>query len=312
MKINVSTFPTKLVCSSAALLALTACGGGSGEDGFFTANEVGSVPNALEDGVVFAAKHASALDRDYSAETTSPGTVPFTLRKTAEGNLAMTVDGTEIIFTEADRSEFGYVDDTAPGYLSLSSADGDQENVLDPENTSYANVFSYYFDNTGEGGNYGYVVIGAETELADLEALSSELTYNGFMNIEFHQQTDYVRFAESAVRVRGNMELVANFDSGMISGNSELGDLMLRDGDTDEAPMDGQVFYTSTMIDGTSFGSTITADTDFYTSTGVGLVDVEYEGSFFGPNGEEAAGVLSGTSAGGYNVVGQFNAEYFD
>lgn len=274
---------------------------------------MGSVANALENGVVFAAKHAAALDRDYSARTTSPQTVPFTLRKTDEGNLAMTVDGTEIIFTDVERDEdFGYRDDTPPGFLSLYSADGPLSDDLDPTNTSYANVFSYYLDDNGEGANFGYVVVGAETEVADLDALANELTYSGFMNIDFHQQSDFVEFRADSVRVRGDMEMIADFAANTISGSSNLGGLMLRAGDTSEVPMAGQVFLTSTAIEGNSFGSMVTADADFYDSTGVGLLDVEYDGSFFGPTGQEAAGVLSGTSNGGYNVLGQFNSENFD
>ena len=63
------------------------------------------------------------------------------------------------------------------------------------------------------------------------------------------------------------------------------------------------------MIDGVSYGGAVSADADFLASTGVGDVTGNYEGSFYGPFADETAGALSGTTAGGYNLYGQFNAD---
>lgn len=315
-KMGVKMYVTKFASIPVlSILALTGCGGGSdGVAGLssLSAIDVGTVPLALEQGATLSADHVAQVNRNFNENTTALAAGEFSVRKTADGNLAMIVNGDELIFTDADQNfPNGYeVNDSGNGlFYNLYAYDGPITDVLDTGVRSFANVFTLYKDINGDGiGEQLLAVVGTKTELAQLNLLTGA-SYDGWMNANFWNGSS--SSWDDQVRVRGGMNLSADFTNSTISGQSKPGELLLRSGGNPETSMAGTFFYDGGVIDGTSFDGSVSVDSDFLTSTNVGAVAGEYEGSFYGPFADEAAGIMTGTTDGGYNMIGQFNARTY-
>lgn len=134
-----------------------------------------------------------------------------------------------------------------------------------------------------------YGVAGIETNPAAL-AGKANATYSG-QGFVAGQRTDNL----GEFRLEGDVAMNAGFNAAQISGT--IGNLWDR---LNSASVDGNVAMETTGIVGNSFTGALSGDAAFVANGFMLGGDAAYKGKFFGPDGQELGGVLSGSvSVGG-------------
>ena len=160
-----------------------------------------------------------------------------------------------------------------------------------PERDEHAIVIRH----TSEAPNWrGFAIAGNRSHQID-ETRMGTATYNdGFSTqLEIYQPEGQIWSRYRDVYWAYDGQLVADFDAMTISGQFD-------EWYTDARGRDENGDWPSIDISATLESAPITADgfTGAFSVTGVGLdgtFDATYEGSFYGPAAEDAAGVISGT-----------------
>lgn len=305
-------------------LALTACGGsapGTTSPGVVTISEEeesnrrfaiadnGNFQDAgelIENDETLTARNVARVrsELDYSNDTTQLLAVSddngFALRRNDSGELTMIVDGTEYAFTPGQRrvevggEVYGYQveDDDNDIFYSLFNYTGEIDDIKTP-GQGYAEVFGYQTNQVTDDGGYniaGFSVVGAETRDSDLAAIPTA-TYSGRGRLNVRPQTGFESNGESRTRVRGDLNMTANFGAGTISGRLE--NLTVQDPGADRVDQIGAILLNESQFDVNGFAGTVSVD-QALSDDGVNLTRGGYSGAFYGPVAEEVGGVIFG------------------
>lgn len=293
---------------------LAACGGSSTGGGIsisqaeadrqLFAADLGALSEALDAGETVTARSvaSSALIRNYATQSSElADDVLVQVKKNADGELSLIVDGTEVAFATGDRrieedgDVFGYEQDGDNFYYNLFSWDGDLDELL-TGNDSSARPVAYYFETPGsDTALLGYAIIGTETGAGDLPSTgTAEL--DGYAVIGLFPEENLANFASARERLRADVEITADFANDTLSG--EMTNLVLQstpnDGDV-RTDIAGVITMEETSLNANGFEGRLTmdaaglADASNITDANVGT----YGGTFYGEDAEQAAGTIS-------------------
>lgn len=292
--------------------ALSACGG-SGSVTTAPVNRTGNAPadqvlsetagnaaEALADDTTLtaSARTTSGINRDYDAESAaSAGAATAKVSRNASGALTLEAAGRTIEFAPGDLSEDGYGYETDGAGIWAWSADSMAEQ-LDPANGQNSLVFDYYTDGEDNTGQNAFIVVGTETDEADLAALPTA-SYSGWSRIRVAPSTGFEDWDSAVAEARGDLNMAANFGAGTVSGS--LTNMQGRATRTEDPTrtwntITGTVTLNETAITGNGFSGALTADSNFESEIGTIASGSTYSGTFFGSDADEVAG--------GFNVTG--------
>jgi len=305
-----------MIAATVATTAMLAgCGGGDGGGEMPTKSEAQppgppetrTGGQLLQDGVTLSAHHTAAV-REELGKVTSMTWDEFVLRR-ADGSAAvMDVNGLTYELALAD--DDGFVASNRSVYYEGRADNGDwfadsKLYFVHPEREEHMVVVRL----TSNAPTWrGYAVLGNRSHQID-DMRTGTATYDGDVSaaVDIYQGDAsgiWSRYYDSLYSDNGR--LVADFDAGTVSG--QFTDWFLET-DSGEESID---------ITATLEAASITADgfAGAFILTGADLdgeANASYEGSFYGPGAENAAGVISGTyTASGETpgaMVGFFTAE---
>lgn len=303
--------------------ALSACGGG-GSVSTAPVNRTGNAPadqvlsdaagnaaEALADDTTLtaSARTTSGINRNYDAETAaSAGQATAKVSRNASGALTLEAAGRTIEFAPGDLSEDGYGYNTDDASIWAWSADSMAEQ-LDPANGQNSLVFDYHTDGEDNTGQNAFIVVGTETDAADLATLPTA-SYEGWSRIRVAPTSGFADWDSAVSEARGDLNMAANFGAGTISGSlTNMSGRATRAEDPTRTwnPIAGSVSLNETAITGNGFSGSLSADSNFESEIGTIASGSTYSGTFFGSDADEVAGGfnLSGTAAeGGASFVG--------
>ena len=309
---------TALAISTAALL--TACGGGSGDMDETPMTpapmpapepaETRSVGELLQDGVTLPAHHMIAVKAELG-EVVRFKWDQFEVLSVDAHAAVFDVNG--LTYRVPLDDDDGFVADNRTVNYNWETSQGEwiahaTLSDVHPDRDAYMTAVKLQ---SGSPQWRGYAIAGNRSRQLDETRLGTA-TYTG--NVNAHMDvyvagadriwsSDYERWGSD------HGQLIANFDEGTFSG--QLTDWLRR---TDDGKVDTDVTATleSAPITADGFsGAIVFIGTDM-----AGSVDASYEGSFYGPNAETAAGIISGTYTrdGGLSgpMIGQFRANHDD
>lgn len=306
----------------AAAAILSACGGGgSGAGGTSPESETPEAPTPpapqkdirdiaemLADGETLTARHVAGWATNSQRDTAELSDWDrFTVRLNDSGQYVIMVDGVEHTFTEADRNQYGYDAEHGAEFAmycwtcsdsgELDEQRGDYFAVLD----TGRNVASFEDERIN-----GFAVVGSATDW-NATTQTGTASYTGGDAVVRGISADFNDGDNPNRRLdfrRGRPQLIANFDTSMISGTIDG----FRDYEEEGEPF---VDWYLT-IPQTPFGSDgFSGDFAVHDLEPDVSASVTYEGSFFGPDADNVAGTISGTATAGgspYVLYGHFYA----
>ena len=325
-------FKTKLMCSGVALMALAACGGGSGSSGSVQISNSeealrlfadvdgdgspdGDLADLLDNGdVVFARQAAEATWRQNYGEGTTYENVDGEVSFELVGNdleVTMGLPGedavTRVVPDAVNLDSRSYVFENGNEYFEiflLGSDDTFAEFLAG--GLGYGKTVAIFYDEFSD--DFGFnsrVAVGAETQDAAIAAASDELTYLGYGEMSIRE--DGESFSSYNGVINGDLTMTADFGSGTISG--EMDNISFRERRdrvegvwTTETTtnVDGSILLDETNFNLNGFAGTTSVDSVLAAEEGAaGLAgtiggSLEYSGVFFGPEAEEVGGVFEG------------------
>jgi hypothetical protein len=243
------------------------------------------------------------------------------VRLNDEGEVTLELEGTEMVFTEANRevdeegNVFSYFTeaecDDIGFCVSLGSFSGEIDELKSNGN-GYMEVLSAQSNqvNSGPPDLKVFAVVGTETMDEDLGALGSA-TYLGRTRFDLTPATGFISNSESRTRLRSDVTMTANFGAGTISGVMDA--FEVRDaGQSDFVDVLGSIAMTEAEFTVNGFEGGLAPDAEFLAENDVILDSSStYSGAFYGPNAEEVGGVfsVSGTDESeAFNGIGYFEA----
>lgn len=250
-----------------SVIALSLAGCGVGTNTVFSV-DAGTANQALADGKTLHSNTSNNTSVGLSADKTAHTTPDVTFAENDQGGVDVNIGGEVLSFTAADLE--------AGENWHTWETDDTRVNVAQ---WSEYGKFVWYdtWDENGVNVLDGVAVIGTETT-ADVIASKANATYSGFSEIWVNDEG-----------LLSDLEMAADFNAGTISGS--LTNFVLSNDTSISVP--GTVNMESANIVGNGFAGDIL-------STGAGLAGQEftgiYNGKFYGPNGEEVAGVLAGSN----------------
>lgn len=231
----------------------------------------------------------------------------FAIVKNNKGGVDITMDGTNFSYAAADKQGNGYYRSDGGGAHQAHS----WESAADKH--SFSQLWSYSFEENVNSTHSGFAVVGAETK-PEVLVNKASATYRGSMGghtIAGPMQGDWRQLVS-----KGMDSTVLDVQFGAnptISGT--ISNMQIRDSVNDGKgwgpfrDMAGTLTLESAPISGNGYEGKVTADAAFINSVGfTKFENGKYAGRFYGPNGEEAAGVISGDNNVGSMFLGGFRA----
>ena len=321
-----------ILLMTGAALALAGCGGGSSVTRAPTipaseqatrvySDTAGDAGDVISNDETLTARSVASAGLTLDYDSSGPGNTGVVrpraaIRRNANGELTLTVDGVDHDFTTADREVepggevYGYQveDDANSRYYSAFSQTGEIDEFFANGN-GYAEVLGYQTNLVSGAVNIrGYAVFGTETRDADLAGLPTA-TYNGRGRLELAPATGWVNNETSRTTLRSDVNMTANFGAGTISG--AMTNFTLRPPGGTDAPIAGSVAMNSAPFAVNAYQGRLAPDAAFSASTGVSSLNATYSGAFYGGAAQETGGVISGTgtrNGGAVNATGFFYA----
>jgi hypothetical protein len=315
--------------AAATLVALAACGGTStsGTSVFSAADEARRTfaDTAGDAGAVIAANGtlatrggtATGVTLQFGGGATALKESEVAIRRNANGEITMTLNGTEHAFQtserrlESDGKTYGYAYRPADGTsFDLYSQSGEVGELLATGN-GYSVVVSAMGDlPNGNGTLYhrSYAALGAETQDAAIAPLTGTATFNGYGRLETYPTTNFIDSNTSRNRVRGDVTMTADFDANTISGHMD-GLTLQAPGASARNAMAGQVDFGTASFSQNTFTGAVSSDATLATSGLTLNSGSAYTGAFFGPAAQEVSGVINGTgtlNGTAINTIGYF------
>jgi hypothetical protein len=299
-------------CTAAAPTGTQLESAGTGR--FFAGSGDAGAAKAIGDGNKLQADPPMAVGGYARGVYGVPGRIDrgssFALVKNDKGGVDMTVNGETIAFTGNERQGGGFFRMQADGLAKQGHPWKSQQ-----DKSSYSELWSYAFEESLQSVHSGFAVVGVETK-PDVLANKPSATYRGGMGGETHagpMQGDWHQLVS-----KGPDSTVLNVQFGAnptISGtitNMRIADATGQGSQNGWGPfrdMAGTLTLESAPITGNGFEGKLTADQAFKNEVGFANFDNgKYAGRFYGPNGEEAAGVISGDNNVGSQFIGGFRA----
>lgn len=276
---------TILLMLGVSALALSGCGSTGtvgGIDPAIYAADAGTVGAALDAGKTLAsntngvnnAAHQQT-QADGAGGTTDNGT-DFAIAKNDAGGYDVTIDGATTSFTAADAVggsyHIGALTDNENKHLTQYAA-GNYHQIW---GYTHSNVAADTIDNVA-------AAVGTETKAAALEG-KANATYTGTASAFATNTT-----TGNLVLYNGTANLSADFTASTIAGSVDSISYL----DTESmatGAVAGAIAMNETSIGGNGFTGALTGSGDLASVNGA------YTGKFYGPNGEEVAGTMSGSS----------------
>lgn len=317
----------------ASPILLAACSGGSGNQTSVNtepqyAETLGSTQARYQNGESLAASGSMAAQvllnyTDGSTKLIPANDVAIALGE--NGHPKLTFRGETYQFTAANAQSLagggtdGYeieLNDGSTLYVNLYVW-GKFENLTDQQRNEYVQLIDYMVvtgnDTDGYTGHFANAVIGSETNPSALGNFTSK-TYNGDFVTELNPQ-QYGSGQRSGRadrhRLTGDLQFSANFENDSVSAtvtNIEER-VYVQQQQVSTGNISGTITLSNGAIVGNSFSGSVSADTDLLNSIGATSLTGNYKGKFYGPDGDEVGGVLSGSTvenSGNRNFIGMF------
>lgn len=318
------------ILGTTAMLTLAACGGGSSE---IANNPTISTPIqsqfSSEAKVTAGQKALSVMRLNWGNRTTTiiPKT-DFSIQKSASGLLSVVYEGKTYEFSSEqanineDGNVSGYVYDGVdsnnnPFYVQIFGLSGRLTEIYDEADTDYAFLVDYMVLVTESddqfAGDFGFAVLGTPSSTTALGNFTSE-TFDGGVSAEV-LPADF----SNAIRggradrhmLRGDLTLTANISENTVTGTvtdirTELFDQHVSQGQLNQ---NGSIALHNGIITNNSFSGDVVMDQNIMDSLNLSALEATFKGAFYGPNIEQAAGVLSGTGTrqnSDINMIGGF------
>lgn len=304
----------RAICVFPLVIGLTACGGGSSTTSSLFAVDHGTPSEALAADLTITVPSNVIVRQElhYSENTAenSSGTTPITFKRNASGDVRVVFEGEEFTlgedakFLQPDGTSYGFeiIDDAKEGtedyqYIGLWSWSGTLNEVFSLDRDSYAQIWNLWANKgTGEGGQTIFVV-GTETKAEVLGGFNL-VEYAGNSHL-FLRQTDATPMGRAEFDFN-DARLSVNFKEDSVSGSfggtrarlQSFNDETQRWETSEYSDIGGGLNIINGSIDGNSFSAEFVADQDLSVLKSLaGTVN----GKFYGPEGENLAGVLSGS-----------------
>lgn len=280
--------------------------------GRFVATGNTSAAGALEAGNKLQADPPMAVGGYARGVYGVPGRIDrgssFAVAKNSKGGVDVTMNGTTFSYAANEREgSNGYVQSEG-GRVRHA---GTWESQADKH--GFSQLWSYSYEETEHSVHSGFAVVGLETK-PDVLVNKPSATYRGTMGghtIAGPMQGDWRQLVS-----KGTDSTVLDVKFGAnptISGT--ISNMQIRDSVNDGKgwgpfrDMAGTLTLESAPITGNGYEGTVTADAAFINSVGfTKFENGKYAGRFYGPNGEETAGVISADNNVGSMLLGGFRA----
>lgn len=312
-----------------AALGLAACSGGGavsraptippGEEATRVFSEgTGDLGDAISTDQTLTARSVgvAGIDLEFGGGPTALRTgTTAAIRRNADGELTVTMDGVDHAFTPADRvvepggEVYGYSVDDGTNFYDVFSESGEIDEFLTP-GTGYAKVLNISSDRyPGQPFRRAFAVFGTETRDAALAGLPTA-NFLGYARIDAYPETGFINSSTNRWTYNGDVAMTADFGAGSISGS--ITNLTQRLGDGPDDPIAGSIAMNAAPFTVNAYRGTLTPDAGFRTAAGISSASLGYSGAFYGNAAEETAGTISGriTATGGsqFNSIGFFLA----
>lgn len=265
------------------------------------ADDEGTAGEALDNGETLHAYNAqmsSSILLDDTNNTASSGGAPdFSIRETAEGDVVVSVNGVETTFTDEHNVGWGFQQAEAPENSLSSYSDMVVDDTLSTD--KHHQIWRYWWNSEGgDASRVGFAAVGTETTSAHIEGRAATATYEGYagaLNVATDDPSDRTMIFGD------DLTMMANFDTSRISGT--VGGLRYDPQGANQDITGGEIQMLETNIVGNGFNGNIAANEElleFVLQRALESGDPvpgaplgNYGGKFYGPNGEEIAGVFS-------------------
>ncbi len=301
---------TYKIAAVVGAFGLTACGGTSSV--FSDADEArrtfadpdGDLVTILQDGGTLSSRAGTSagIQLRFDGGDTNLSAAEVSISRNANGELTATLNGQSREFTLSDRITepggeiFGYEFEAEDGTtFSLFHFGGEIDDLLSGDN-GFGTVVQVAADLGPENDtlfNRAFAAVGGETTDAYLETATGTTTYTAFGRFDMYPQTDFENSSSDRVRLRGEVTMEADFDTGMIGGTMD--ELTLQMPGEDRADIDGTITFNDAAFTQNTFSGSFEGDAALETSGVTFNDDANFNGAFFGPAAEEVHGVMSAT-----------------
>lgn len=317
--------------ATTAMLTLAACGGGSSE---IANNPTVSTPIQSQfssEAKVTAGQNALSVMRlNWGNRTTT--IIPkndFSIQKSPSGLLSVVYEGKTYEFSSEqanineDGNVSGYVYDGVdsnnnPFYVQIFGLSEPLTEIYDEASTDYAFLVDYMVLVTESedqfAGDFGFAVLGTPSNQTALGNFSTE-AFNGRLNAEVLPAdfSNAIRGGRADRHVlSGNVTLTANIAENTVTGTvTDIGtELFYQHVSQGRVNQTGSITLDNGVIVNNSFSGDVVMDQTIMESLNLSALDATFKGAFYGPNIEQAAGVLSGTGTrqnSDVNMIGGFS-----
>lgn len=265
----------------------------------------GPGPYPLTASSAFATKttlSSTTTARLQATSTTSPAVdsaANVSIAKNSSGGYDVTVDGKTVSFAATDQT--GTPTTQGGTYFGsyANSANSTQNYMTLFGKGSYSGLLAASTLTNGTGENDVFAAIGSPTDPSVL-ASKANATYSGRMIMTAAPDAPVNATTTINAGIQGDVTLNADFSAGNVSGQVNNlttegcagGDCGAESGSWGGVPQSGSMTMGTAPISGNSFTGSLSGSGSFASTAGT------YTGNFYGPNGQEATGVVSGTATG--------------
>jgi hypothetical protein len=235
-----------------------------------------------------------------------------------DGDFSIKADGNDLLVTIGEKGGAQYVyrivdaASITESFVTIDTPGGDYFDLFINGGGTFADLFDsnigsgyarrvgLYYSPAGEGLGYETrSVIGTETQdsmIAGLAALNATATYSGRAGINIRDANQ--GWPGFNGNLSGDLDLVANFGSGKISGSMNNLFLELGAGQTTTSTSDpaGSIRLDEAAIQKNAFAGTMSPDAVLSASdpaVATFAAGGKYSGAFYGPNAEEVGGTMT-------------------
>lgn len=257
-----------------------------------------TVASAMNNGAILLVDNdkTASIEGHRLGGQTAAGGQDLQIRNNFLGGVDISIGG-EIFYLKdadanADTSSWSQKLRDGSGNQTLTfwnAGKGGREGLFQNEDgQKYHKIVGFHHTDATGSTKQGHAIVGTPTSRTYMDRLSRQVDYTGYYYANVNP-TMMTAGAEAAY-VTGELKMVADFDEGTVKGTAKEV-LVRRPGSL------GAINYGDRMtFDGFISGANIQGEVN---STYIGLDGAEVDGAFYGNGAQEAAGVISGTSATG-------------
>lgn len=256
-----------------------------------------SAGKLLADGNTLKASNSmTASLRTSGAGVTSATNTDFSVETNNDGGIDIEADGKTMSFSDSDVSGDQWRKDGNPQQVAIAFGKSTRE-AIDEDDKNYSQVWQYFYADNSPEQLTGFAVVGNETPVGSMPT-SADATYVGQAGMivspvagNIGQNSFAVQWGtDDAKRANRSSDARLEADFAAKSVNGAFTGAVVIAGNTATSDARFDVTLQNGNISGNGFSGNL---------TGNNIDNGSYEGKFFGPSAEEAAGVVEMSRGGG-------------